>query len=391
VVTLLGVTACGGGGSGSARRPLGDAAIGAADVVARAGVFQQPVDAAPTTTGRNVYFVATGEQGPAVYQVPAGGGVPSVVAVGGPLTRPTNIVVSTDNSHVYVADPEVPQPPTAGAAASALSGGGASGTSGSSATSGASGRGTSSSGGGASGGAASGGGTSGGSSGGSSAVPGTPAGVGTKGAAGAGTGAILVVPVSGPSSTQGIPQAPTVVPGTRGLSPRGLDIVNQGDSDLIYFTGTDPSNGLPGLFEVSTAGGSVTTLAEGAPLVHPDSVAVTANGIAYVTDQGSQAGQGMLSRVDGGTVTPVLRGLTLGSPAGVVLVDNDATAVISSLHPTTLGDQLLFFEIATGKTVVAANAVGANMSSSGGLHRAHNASVLTFADTRGMVFRIRYS
>ena len=102
----------------------------------------------------------------------------------------------------------------------------------------------------------------------------------------AGRGAILTVPVTGPTSTPGAAQAPTIVAGTQGLAPRGLDVVNQGDSDLIYCTGADRANAQPGLFEVPALGGTVLTIAEGAPFMAPDGVVVTATGVASVSDQG---------------------------------------------------------------------------------------------------------
>jgi hypothetical protein len=325
LVAVIGLAGCGGGGS--PHRALGDAAIISADAVARAGVFHQPLDAAPTANGNTIYFVATGVAGPAVYSVAATGGAPSVVATGAPLAKPTGVAVATDSSRIFVADQQAQQPGTTSSAA---------------------------------------------------------------GGATAGRGAILTVAVSGPTSTPGAAQAPTIVAGTQGLSPRGLDVVNQGDSDLIYFTGTDPANSLPGLFEVPALGGTVLTIAEGAPFMAPDSVVVTADGVAYVSDQGPGPNQGKVFRVTGDTVIPVLSALDLGTPAGVTLIHSDATLLVSTMDPTTTADQVLFLDLPTGKTAAASKVIGANKASSGGLHRAHSANVLAWADIQGPVYRVRY-
>ena len=133
-------------------------------------------------------------------------------------------------------------------------------------------------------------------------------------------GAILTV------SAMGTPEPLTTLPGTRGRSPHGLDV----GSDVIYFTGIDPANNQPGLFQVPLAGGTVSTIAEGPPFSAPDSVAATAGGVAYVTDQGAGPGQGKVFRVSGGSVTPVLSDLRLGGVAGVSLINNDATLLVSS-------------------------------------------------------------
>jgi hypothetical protein len=199
-----------------------------------------------------------------------------------------------------------------------------------------------------------------------------------------GPGAILTAPTTGTNET------PTVLPGTEGRAPRGLDVVNQGASDLIYFTGTDPANGLAGLFQVSTDGGTITTVAEGAPFISPDSVVVNAQGVAYVSDQGPNPNLGLVLSVTGGTVTPILNALDLGSPAGVTLVEHDAVLLVSAQDPLTASDQVLFFDLATGKTATATKVIGAHKASSGGLHRAYRAPVLGWADTRGSVYRIRF-
>jgi hypothetical protein len=199
-----------------------------------------------------------------------------------------------------------------------------------------------------------------------------------------GSGAILTAPTTGTATTV------TMVGGTQGRTPKGLDVVKQSGADVIYFTGTDPANNAVGLFKVPAAGGTVTTVAEGAPFVAPDSVVVAANGDAFVSDQGRDVGEGVVFRVNNGNLKPVLTQLRLGAPAGVTLTNGDATVLVSSIDAATLSDQVLFLDLATGKTTTTTKVVGANKNSSGGLHRASNAAVLAWADVSrsGRVYRI---
>jgi len=317
VVVVLGLAACSGGGkggtSGKVGQPIGDAGIKVAEVAARAGAGRQPVDAAPSPDGAVIYFAATGDTGPGLYRVPAGGGTVSTITEGAPLGQPSGLAVASDGSRLYVADHQT------GQAAGAAAGGG-----------------------------------------------------------------ILTVPV-----TRSAP-APTLLPGTSGRAPRGLDLVNKGGADILYFTGTDPANGAPGLFQIPAAGGPVVTIAEGAPFASPDSVVVASGGGAYVSDQGRGPGQGQVLAVSGGHATPVLSGLHLGTPGGVTLAHGGATLLVSSIDPTNRSDQLLFLDLATGRTAPATKVIGANKDSSGGLHRALNAPILAWCDVgrNGKVYRV---
>lgn len=197
-------------------------------------------------------------------------------------------------------------------------------------------------------------------------------------------GAILTV------ATGGGPGAASPLAGTEGWSPRGLDVVGQPGGDVVYFTGTDPANQAPGLFRVPAAGGTVSIVAEGGLLTSPDSVVVNARGAAYVTDQGAGPGQGQVLRVDGGTVTSVHRDLRLGSPAGVTLAPDDSMLLVSSIDPASGADQVLFVDLATGRSTAATKVIGANRNTAGGLHRAHAAPVLAWADVQrpGRVYRV---
>jgi len=308
---LLGLVGCS-GGTGTATpatHVIGDDAIVAADVVARGGIFQHPLDAAPSPDGTTIYFVATGEAGPGVFSVATESGAVTPLAVGAPMFRPSAVAVSTDGGRLFAADSRT----------------------------------------------------------GSADAP----------------GAILT------ASTGIGPVNLTVLDGTQGRSVRGLDVLHRDGGDVVYFTGTDPTTGASGVFEVPSSGGTASTVAQGGPFASLDSVAVTAKGVAYVTDRGAVPGQGAVYRIGDGAVTQILHDLHLGAPAGLALVDNDATLLVSSNDAGTQADQLLFLDLATGKTAAAGRTIGANKDTSGGLHRASSSQFLAWADTAGQIYRIR--
>ncbi|MGH9278969.1 MAG: hypothetical protein ACRD12_12800 [Acidimicrobiales bacterium] len=198
-----------------------------------------------------------------------------------------------------------------------------------------------------------------------------------------GSGAVLVVP-SGEAGRA------VALPGTQGREPRGLDVVKGADGDILYFVGTDPTSRVPGLFSVPSAGGKVTTIATGSPFVSPDSVVVAADGTAYVSDQGTAEGQGLVFRVAGGALTQVLTSLHLGRPAGVTLLNDDQTLLVSSVNKKSRSNQVLFLDLPTGKTAAATKVIGAQKNSAGGLHKAFAAAVLGWADIQrpGRIYRV---
>ncbi|MDQ6724891.1 MAG: hypothetical protein M3066_01750 [Actinomycetota bacterium] len=308
---LVVLAGCSGGSSGGApaRRALGDDSIDTVDVVARADLFQHPLDAAPSPDGSTIYFTATAADGPGVFSASTPGGPVAEVATGAPLVRPSGIAVATDGSRIFTADSRA----------------------------------------------------------GSADTP----------------GGILTAPTSGSVA------AMTVLGGTEGRAPRGLDVVHRDSGDIVYFTGTDPASGAAGVFQVPAAGGAVTIVAEGPPFASLDSVVVSAQGVAYVSDRGPTPGQGVVYKVSGGSVTTVLSGLHLGAPAGVTLIDNDTVLLVSSANSGNLSDQVLFVDLATGRTAPATKGIGTNSDSSGGIHRAYSAPVLAWADTNGQIYRVR--
>jgi len=76
------------------------------EVATLSGSFQHPLDAAIDSAAINIYFTATGPNGPGVFHVPAAGGMATEVSSGHSFVAPNGIAVSIDDQHVYVADPQ---------------------------------------------------------------------------------------------------------------------------------------------------------------------------------------------------------------------------------------------------------------------------------------------
>jgi sugar lactone lactonase YvrE len=184
--------------------------------------------------------------------------------------------------------------------------------------------------------------------------------------------------------------SPVVLAGTEARQPRGMDVVSTPGGDVVYFTGVDPGGSATGLFRIPASGGPVIAVAQGPPFVSPDAVVVAHDGVAYLSDRGSEPGRGTVFRVRGTNVDPVLSDLHLGSPGGVTLVHDDATLLVSSLDGHSHADQVLFLDLASGRTAAATKVIGANRNSSGGLHRAYAAAVLAWADILrpGRIYRV---
>lgn len=190
-----------------------------------------------------------------------------------------------------------------------------------------------------------------------------------------GKGAIFSVALSGGAST------PTVVPGTEGSAARGLEIVRQSGQDVIYYTGRG-SDGLGGVFKIAAAGGTSSTVAKGAPLTDPDAVTVAKNGTVYLTDRGpaGKKPNGGVYRVTG---AGILRIADLRAPdfAGITLSLDESVVLVSALDPKHATDQVTLIDTTSLKTGVFNKTIKANRHG-GGLHRAANADVFSWADVQ---------
>jgi sugar lactone lactonase YvrE len=76
-----------------------------ATLVATVSGPDHPLDAVPDPAGRTIYFTTAGPTGPAILQVPAGGGAVRRVLRGAPLVDPVGLAVSADGRRLFVADP----------------------------------------------------------------------------------------------------------------------------------------------------------------------------------------------------------------------------------------------------------------------------------------------
>lgn len=200
-----------------------------------------------------------------------------------------------------------------------------------------------------------------------------------------GVGQIFKLPVAGGT--------PMVVSGTEGTRPRGLDLRAEGNNDVLYFSGNDPQSGAPALLRIGTGG--LTTVASGEPFHDPSGVAVADNGDVYVTDSTGSGGSSRASviKVAGGAASVLVSGLQVGSPAGAALTRSQTLLLVSGRNGDRNADLVYKIRVATGE-VSSADAGIADNTDAGGLHRARNADLFSWADLtaggRGTIYRIEF-
>ena len=188
------------------------------------------------------------------------------------------------------------------------------------------------------------------------------------------------------------PGAPSVVSGTEGMVPRGLDVVGSATGDIVYFTGVDPSDGQPGLFMIKA--GVVSTVAKGAPFVDPSGVVAASNGTLYVSDtDGSGNRLGAIVQVSNGTATSFVTNVGVGYPAGISITKDDSTVLLSGIDPSTSKDVVYLVDATTKAISTFNDTIGENLEAAG-LHRAHNVDVYAWADlsagSAGTVYKVSF-
>lgn len=185
-------------------------------------------------------------------------------------------------------------------------------------------------------------------------------------------GQIFVVPAAG--------GAPAALRGSEGTAPRGLDVVREGGQDVVYFTGKNPGDGQAGVFKLPAGGGTLTVVAKGAPLVEPDGVTVSQAGVVYVTDRSAAgSGAGSVFKISGTTVSKLVDRVRTGDPAGLALTLDESVLLVSALQPDRDSDQVLLVNLSTLQTGSVTKVIEQNHSA-GGVHRARNKNVFSWAD-----------
>jgi DNA-binding beta-propeller fold protein YncE len=199
-------------------------------------------------------------------------------------------------------------------------------------------------------------------------------------------GQIFVIPTGGDHT-------PKPLAGTTGSAPRGMAVVRDQNQDVLYFTGKDPSDGQVAVLKVPAAGSTQPTIvAKGTPLVEPDGLAVTHNGIVYVSDHSAAGGGfGRIFRIDAGATTTVVERVRVGTPAGVALTFNETVLLVSALQPDRDSDQVVLVNLSNLQTGSVTKGIAENQKA-GGVHRALNSNVFSWADLTsggsGRVYRI---
>ncbi len=198
-----------------------------------------------------------------------------------------------------------------------------------------------------------------------------------------GAGQIFALPVGG--------GAPAALAGSHGSAPRGLAVAGAAGQELLYFTGVDPSDGQPAVMKLP-AGGAASVVAKGAPLVAPDGITVTEAGVLYVSDRSAGGnGLGAIFKIEGGAVSTVVKQVRVGDPAGVALTRDDRVLLVSALQPDRDSDQVLLVDLTTLATGSVTQGIAQNQRA-GGVHRARNSNVFSWADLAagggGRVYRI---
>jgi DNA-binding beta-propeller fold protein YncE len=199
-----------------------------------------------------------------------------------------------------------------------------------------------------------------------------------------GADAIYHLPVAGGSALP--------VAGTEQTTPRGLEVAQENQVDVLYFTGVDPSDDTPAVMKIPVSGGTLSVIAKGAPLVDPVGVAVSQEGSVYIVDRtASDDGLGTVFRLEEGAVESIAAGFRAGDPAGLALTLDESLLLVSSLHSTRDSSQVLVINLANGQEGIVNKVIAVN-SGSGGLHRAYDRDIMAWCGvttgSQGTVFRI---
>jgi Tol biopolymer transport system component len=185
------------------------------------------------------------------------------------------------------------------------------------------------------------------------------------------TGAIgALVSVSSSGGT------PAVVTGTEGTLPQGVAI----SGSRIVFSGVDPADGVPGVFETTVGGGLSTVLKSG--LGDPSGVAVASSGEVYVLDADSDGSSTRrIVKIAGGSATQLVTGLRVGYPSGIALAENGLYLLVASTDPATGNARFERFGLTGMSAGAPVNMTIGSFSEPAGLHRAAGSDRYAYVDS----------
>jgi hypothetical protein len=178
-------------------------------------------------------------------------------------------------------------------------------------------------------------------------------------------GAIVTVSASG--------GMPSVVGGTEGTLPQGVAV----SGSRIVFTGADPADGAPAVFETSVSGGLTTLLKSG--LNGPSGVAIAPSGDVYVLDAEADGASSRLLKV--GTGTPLVTGLRPGFPGGLAIAANGLNLLVATSDATTGKGQLERFTVSGTRAGNPATMTIGSFDEPAGLHRAAQSDSYAYVDS----------
>lgn len=169
---------------------------------------------------------------------------------------------------------------------------------------------------------------------------------------------------------------PAVLSGTEGTLPRGVSITG----NRIVFTGVDPADGTPGVFETTTGGGRTTLLKTG--LIDPSGVSAGAAGEVYVLDADSDGSSTRrIIKVASGAGTELVKGLRVGFPSGLALAENGLTLVVASTDPATGKARFERFGLSGASAGAPAAPTIGSFDEPAGLHRAALSDSYAYVDS----------
>jgi DNA-binding beta-propeller fold protein YncE len=194
------------------------------------------------------------------------------------------------------------------------------------------------------------------------------------------------------SLAAGQDRTPVAIAGTAGTQPRNLDVRTEAGQVTIYFTGVDAADGQPAVLKMSSFGAPAPAVVfKGAPLVAPDGIAVAADGTVYVADRAAGGALGKVFKIAGGVPSVLVDGVRTGKPAGIALTKDGSLLLVSAFQADGKRDQVLVVDTATGQSASVTDVVGKNKAA-GGVHRAHDVDVFSWADLQaggsGRVYRV---